>query len=496
MSDPHLPGMSDDDHADHDSTEIIHLEDFWDRRPVLKHVRNFARSRRACPDSTLAAVLVRAVCQIPQWATLPPIVGGRTAVNLFAGLVGESGGGKGASEATGRDAIAWDNRPVGPVPERPLGSGEGLARTYMNMQEEAEKAKLTAAVFTVLWSAPEIDTLTALFARQGATLHAELRKLYMGEQLGFTNSGKDTRTRVDRLTYRAGLIAGVQPLRAGTLLDAADGGTPQRFLWAWTRDPDMPEQRPDAVEPRTVAVPTFLPGDLRVPQVARDAIERHQLDYHHGEPGIDPLDGHALLTQLKVAAALMVLDERTSISDDDWELAGQVMARSDGTRDAVAREAAEQRRRRNRAKAADTAERDDYLSDSRVQRAKRTILRWLSKLPDGKAMAHHELRRRLQAKDRDDFDPAIAELIEECRVTKVPLTRGYGYMRKHGNTDEHGDSPAGTDRVASMFRVFRAEVLPGETTEAHPNPCEDCGGTDGHKPDCLANPDYDPGPVF
>ena len=71
-------------------------DDLWDR-PTLKHVHAFARSRRACPDSTLAAVLVRADCQIPPWVKLPPIIGGRTALNLFAALVGESGAGKGAS---------------------------------------------------------------------------------------------------------------------------------------------------------------------------------------------------------------------------------------------------------------------------------------------------------------------------------------------------------------------------------------------------------------
>jgi len=459
-------------------------DDLWDR-PTLKHVHAFARSRRACPDSTLAAVLVRADCQIPPWVKLPPIIGGRTALNLFAALVGESGAGKGASEAAAHDAIRWDNPAIEVLAERPLGSGEGLARTYMDLEDCAD-------TLSALWCAPEIDTLRALFARQGATLEGELRKLYMGEQLGFTNSDKKTRTFVRALSYRAGLIAGVQPLRAGVLLGGADGGTPQRFLWALTRDPDMPEQRPDAVEPLTVTVPKFAGGDLYVPAVAWEEIQRHQLDYHHGEPGVDPLDGHALLTRLKVAAALMVLDGRARIKDADWKLAGDVMAHSAATRAAVTRATAEQHRRTNWGKAADAAERDETIAEIRLARAKQTILRWLTKLRDGDVIAHHELRRRLQANDRDDFDPAIEQLIEEGRVSRVVLNRGYGYTEQHGNTDEHGDSPAKSSVLHPCSVFSGPSTRPGVTTENTPDRCPDCGGTETHRDECPANPDFEP----
>jgi hypothetical protein len=497
---------ADDDYAQDLADWYAEDADLWDR-PILKHINNFARSRRACPDSTLAAVLVRAVCQIPPWVTLPPIIGGRTAVNLFAALVGESGAGKGASEAAARDAITWDNPALEVLKEQPLGSGEGLARTYMDMEDATD-------TLSVLWCAPEIDTLRALFVRQGSTLEAELRKLYMGEQLGFTNARKDSRTLVRRLSYRAGLIAGVQPLRSAVLLGAADGGTPQRFLWALTRDRDMPEQRPDEIEATTVKVPKFLGGDLYVPAAARDAIERHQLDYHHGEPDVDPLDGHALLTRLKVAAALMVLDERARINDTDWALAGRVMVHSTTTRAAVARATEEQRHRANRGKAADTAERDETIAEIRLARVKRNVLRWLDKQPDGVVTAHHELRRRLKANDRDDFDPAIAQLIEEGRIIKVKLERGDGYAKVHGYTavhgtspaeteytdrytaetrvpqpcfDVHGTSPAETNRVPTVYPCTTVETVTSGNTETIPDACPECGLLEGHQYDCLAN---------
>ena len=66
-----------------------------------------------------------------------------------------------------------------------------------------------------------------------------------------------------------------------------------------------------------------------------------------GKPGVDPLDGHRLLCQLKVAAALMRLCNRTEITSKDWELAGIVMAVSDRTRAQVKNKLDAERNRRN-----------------------------------------------------------------------------------------------------------------------------------------------------
>jgi len=64
------------------------------------------------------------------------------------------------------------------------------------------------------------------------------------------------------------LVVGVQPLRAPTLLDAVDGG-------------------------------------ITVPAKAWREIKAHRRAVKRREFGIDPLDGHKFLCQLKIAAALM-----------------------------------------------------------------------------------------------------------------------------------------------------------------------------------------------
>lgn len=422
-------------------------DEFWSERPVLGHIRDFARSRRMNPASTLGVVLVRANCMIPPHVVIPPIIGGRSSLNLFVALVGPSAGGKGGSEAAARDAIVFTNTEID-LPDLPVGSGEGIARTFQETGAES--------VHTALFTAPEVDTLGALFGRQASTIEAELRKVWFGEDLGFTNAQKNTRTRVPRLSYRAGLIVGVQPLRAGVLLRGADGGTPQRFLWLPVLDPEMPEQRPDPVNPRDVRVPNWpTPGDddkhveLKVPHVAWEAIDQHRVALNRGEPGVDPLGGHMLLCRLKVAAGLMVLDDRDNrregrceVSVEDWELAAQIMSASDATRAAVLHAAEAQARQVNRNKARDMDERDVALADRKLRRVKEIALRRLDRLPAGKGLAHSELRKSIKSIDRDYFDTAITELIDEQKVTKIKLGTGTAYISVHVDAGVHPFSPA------------------------------------------------------
>ncbi|WP_406817396.1 hypothetical protein [Mycobacterium sp. M23085] len=403
-------------------------DDIW-AREELAHIRDFARSRRTGPLSTLGVALVRATCQIPPHVVLPPTIGGRVAINLNVAMVGRPGEGKGASEHAGRDAIQyWDRNlnPADPPPEFSPGSGEGIARTLMEM----DKGKCTA-----LFIASEIDTLAGLFARRGQTLEAELRKMFMGEGLGFSNANKDTKTRVEALTYRAGLIVGVQPLRAKVLLAGADGGTPQRFLWMPTLDPEMPVERPDPVKPRGITVP-WLPDppagdakvDLKVCDAVQEAMDSHQVGLHRGAPDVDPLDGHALLTRLKVACGLMVLAGRDEVNDEDWEIAGRIMQVSRVTRAGIQRAADEQRRRERIAKAADAVAHDEYVSGSKLNRAKRSLAGHLAKLSPGEVITKNDLRHTLRGDlRRDYFDPAITELIDEGAAFKVPTQRGEGY---------------------------------------------------------------------
>lgn len=402
-------------------------DDFWSSRPVLEHILTLARARRVGPWAVLGNAMVRAVATIPPDVALPGLVGGRMSLNLFVASVGPSGAGKGGADAAALDGIAFTGPPILQVP---LGSGEGTARTFRpwGTPPEADNP-VTAAVFTC----PEIDTLTALTARQGSTLSAELRKLYSGESLGFANAGKDTRNVVANGSYRACLSAGVQPLRAQTLLGAADGGLPQRFVWFPTADLDAPDTSPSDPGRLTVKTPAWsrtTPGhlravganvDLEVPAAARASIDAHRLAVLRQEPTVDPLDGHALLCQLKVAVALMALEGRTLLSEDDWQLATFVMNISGRTREHCRIALNERFRHKTRARAMATAEHDEIVSERKAQRAREAILRRLANHPE---QTRAELNRALKVDIRDYLDSALSDLLDQQGIAVSPGRRG------------------------------------------------------------------------
>jgi hypothetical protein len=61
-----------------------------------------------------------------------------------------------------------------------------------------------------------------------------------------------------------------------------------------------------------------------VPPRGRDAIVANRKATLRGDG--HAVYGHALLTRLKLAAALALLDQHQAVSATDWELAGTLMA--------------------------------------------------------------------------------------------------------------------------------------------------------------------------
>ncbi|APE38548.1 hypothetical protein BOX37_20410 [Nocardia mangyaensis] len=387
-------------------------------RPELDHIRAFARARRAGPWAVLGAVLARAIVATEPNLRLPASVGRAVSLNLFCALVGPSGGGKGAAEGAAAEAVVFVDASGAPIPptELPVGSGEGLARTFLDGDDED---KTTRALF----SAPEVDTLAAIGARQGSTIMGELRKVYMGEQIGFANSNKATRTPVPAHGYRACLLVGVQPLKAGPLLADADGGTPQRFVWLPVDDPDAPDERPSAPRPLEVmvAVGTTNPVEMSVPQIARDAIDSHRLAVLRGEAA-DPLDGHKMLTRLKIAAALAILAGRIKVSAQDWTLAATVVRVSDRTRAAVIQAATDRARETARARAEVRATEANVIADradDRIRdRARAAVLRYLDRHP-GEKVTRKDLRTHMRNDLRGDLDATLDDLLADAVVIAI-----------------------------------------------------------------------------
>ncbi|USC17014.1 bifunctional DNA primase/polymerase [Rhodococcus sp. 11-3] len=358
--------------------------EFWSARDSLRKVFQFAQSQMVSPWSLLGVVMCRALATVPPHVTLPPLVGSPGSLNLFVAVVGKSGHGKGVSMAAARTAFPGLGgfEPDG-VYEIEVGSGEGIPAQYVRRETKGEeRGTLTWIRKSVLFTVPEVDMVSAQANRSGSTLLSVLKKAWSGESLGNAYRDDQKFLPMPPHSYRLGMVVGVQPRRAADLFADSDGGTPQRFVWlpviddAVLLDPPDPPEYPLTTMPGNRWAGSMSDRTMALPEEAKQAIRVHRWKVAKGDPSVDPLDGHALYTRAKVAAALAVLEFRDFVNLDDWELAGVVMAKSDETRRMVLRELSAERREKvremGRAKALETVATEEALEETADERVTAT----------------------------------------------------------------------------------------------------------------------------
>jgi hypothetical protein len=412
---------------------------FWTTRG-LDHYRQFAQARRVSPYALLGVVLARVVTRTPPHVVIPPSpTGSNVSLNLYLALVGRSGGGKNAADAVADEALN-----VGQCRVHGAGSGEGLLSLFLKAKPKTKNAGGFAtptdgehwaicdepAVFV---NAGEISTLEALVTRQGATLLGFLKQMWLGEHAETMNAEAERRRRLKPHTYRLCLGVGVQPGRARALLDDADGGTPQRFLWLPTDDPERPKVRPPTPTMRTWSPPTETrngdPGSplrrMRIDEAIVAELDEARFVVLGG--GRSELDGHAGLLRLKVACAFALLDGRIDVNEEDWALAGHLMDVSTATREAMITELAESNAARSRARGRHIGEQTLATAEV-VDAAVRTkvaerIRRVLGRTAGG-WLTGGELRRTISKAQRHALDDVVEALIGTGEI------EGEGYERQ------------------------------------------------------------------
>lgn len=401
---------------------------FWTTRPELDTIRTFAQSRIASPWAVLGVVLTDVVSTVPPTFRLPPTVGGEGSLNLFVGLVGASGDGKGAAARIASEVLGF-------TPESArydVGSGEGLIRAYVDVVKEKgdDGSHSTFVTYQHSDSARfrinEIDTLAALSNRSGATIMPMLRSAYSGESLGFQNADVMKRVRVEDDAYRFTLVAGIQPARAEWLLEDADGGTPQRFVWLPATDASAPDNEPATPDPLEWKPINYGSGVRRmhIPDIARKTIvdARKARLRGHG----DALDGHSLYTRLKVAAALATLAQRFKMTEEDWRLATLVMGVSDQTRSdcerAIRKVSANNGKKAAQARGIGDVIAADVREKAIEQRVTASLKARLDKAADW--VPRKELFRTLRSDQRDYFEPALEALIMARAIEEMDAERG------------------------------------------------------------------------
>lgn len=384
---------------------------FFDTTDQLRKIREWAHARRVSTWALFFAILVRVAASTPPTVRLPGLIGGPASLNLFAAFVSRSGGGKGISDKVSR--MAWP----ADIAIRHPGTGEGLTELFVLRGKESEdNERLMAAILTV----NEIDALAGLASRQGSILLAQLKSAWMGESLGQANATKAASRHVAEHDYRLCLSVGCQYGHGGVIFADTSGGTPQRFLWALTEDPDMPYGGGPDPDPLDTSKPSWKSDEhgvseivYGIPEIEETIIGAH-LARQRGQA--DALDGHALLSRCKVAADLAIMHQRQEVTALDWRLSEIVMAVSDRTRAALLEYDRQASRAKIRDRAISRAVGEDFYDDSRSETVKRSIMRMLDR--DGE-QAEGDLRRRLGKREkRELFDQAIALLERDGLVAK------------------------------------------------------------------------------
>ncbi|NKU37737.1 DUF3987 domain-containing protein [Rhodococcus hoagii] len=393
------------------------------------------------PWALFGSVLARALSIVPPRVVLPALVGSHGSVNSFIALVGPSGAGKSVTRGAARDVLTLKFDGDTQLHVRNVGSGEGLVDQFATYDA---KAKAYVGLRTrVMFTVDEVETLTAQGSRSGSTLMPTLRTAWTGDSLGFANRDKTKAIPVEAHRYRLTMVVGVQPTKAQPLLDDADGGTPQRFLWMPTADPDAPEvepAEPDAIvvgpwpqpEPKsgfkmnrptseaalvTVAATGREFIELAIPGHVRDEVRSQRRRVLRGHTDVNPLDGHALMTRLKVAVGLMVLNRRyDTVTDEDWNLAGVVMQISDRTRREVEKTIAAEAHTANQSRGKAEAQREiakaEVLQKDGLSRVCNRIAKRLS---DVGAMERSAVRSFL-GRDKNLMDEAVELLAARGEV--------------------------------------------------------------------------------
>lgn len=266
---------------------------------------------------------------------IPDIVSAPASLNLMCGLVAPPGIGKSSTNATARELVPF---PIDlNIAYRPIGSGEGIAATYVGT--DGNKADGELLHRSVMFYCDEGSAFAQIESRKGSLFASELRKAAHGAMLGQQNGNKNTTRIVPDHEYRMVFVIGFQPTNAGPFIANDSEGTPQRLIWATPFDPEhapLPGERPDWPGQLRIKPSTPL-GDCFVSFTKQICNDVDWSDYARkiGDTTESAaLDSHRDLERLRMAAALATLDGRiANVTDDDYEMARQWSSASAALRD-------------------------------------------------------------------------------------------------------------------------------------------------------------------
>jgi len=392
---------------------------FWDQSPQLAAVRQAAFSVITSPDAVLACVLCRVAASFPATFTLP----NGTSLNYIAALVGESGTGKSVAIRAARRLLP----DIGAnVPELNIGSGQGIASTYSDQNENETTPAVTSALFCV----PEGEQLLKLGKASESITLSTIRSAWSGETLGTANASKERRRNVPADSYRFAMTVGFQPAFAAELLTGVHAGDPQRFLFVGVTYPDQPDIRPAFPKQFAPLWEQTLTGEvsLNVDKEITREIDSYRVRKQRLEVPVDPLDSHRHLLQLKTAG-LLALSHNDDVTLQWWNAAALMVEVSRGVRDRLKELELLDRKQRNAERTAEQIEAEAQKESSRHERTMESMIRsMVAKCKrDGVPVNKTALHNATASKQRHevDFNSAFSVAIERRQIIPAPNRTGF-----------------------------------------------------------------------
>lgn len=310
-------------------------DEWWSQRPVLRSIRQAAHSRRLGADGVLAVVACRVMALVDYRWQIPPIVGAPASLNLMCGLIAPSGIGKSSTNTTAAQLVPFPDDMN--IAYRPIGSGEGIAATYVGT--DGNKADGELLHRSVMFYCDEGSAFAKIEARVGSLFASELRKAAHGAMIGQQNGNKATTRIVHAHQYRMAFVIGFQPTNAGPFIANDSEGTPQRLIWATPFDPEhapAPGERPDwpgqlHIKPSTPSGDCFVSFTEQI----RNDVDWNDYARKIGDTTESAtLDSHRDLERLRLADVIATLDGRVgNVTDDDYDMATQWSSASAALRD-------------------------------------------------------------------------------------------------------------------------------------------------------------------
>ena len=414
-----------------DAADTTVPEEWWQKRPILAHIHQAAKSTMVNPEAMLLHALARASALIPPCYKLPGVTGGTAGagtLDLMGCVVGETGAGKTLSAKIARDLvldpaaeIPWAERVV--LLDVPVGSGEGLIESFyeqvMEENEEGKKVPVRKIVHKGLFMVcDEGNAFISVQGRKGVTIVETMNSAWSGETLGQANANTERFRLIPAGTVRFAAVLNMQASNAHKLFDEALTvvGFPGRLLFAPASDPeatlDGPEWPGPIVMPRWTSYgsPVFLSYDPAITQEIKERI----LAQVRGDS--DAKRSQNIVGQCKVAGILAMLDERQHVSLEDWSLASDILARSSAFL-GVLEDARNRRLRDERHRNSELRGELEAVTESAKDRALtgRCADRILVVLAD-EPLAPAQISKRLSGPQRPHRDAALEHLRQMGKV--------------------------------------------------------------------------------